>query len=224
MGSSTNHVPCPIEENRCSVDDHVRPLKPPRSIENFRFCIPCVRDVHQISSIPLVPLDACHYRLHNRYLIVHIACSHKLQQISARYIIQQILRSTHLAIIINNNRPPLILPNPIPTSPLPSPQPGCQLCEHRPLRHNTSASYSSSRKPRAPLPKFHLYGPHPHKRTLTTYRDERVPHPPLSLGIVLARDLIALVHAFAACETFAGCSVGRGRLGTTSAAGDGRVA
>jgi len=166
-------------------------------------------------------IQPCDHYCHNRYLIIHIAFLHQLQKNLVRNDIQQRIAVLTEQLSSRTTAPP---------SSSRSPPPACLAlnlaanCASIPLC-NTSASYSSSpRKPRAPLPKANLHGPHPHKGTLATYRDERVPHPTLSLSIVLARDLIALVHALAAWEAFVGFGVGSGGLGTRSSAGEGRVA
>lgn len=60
-------------------------------------------------------------------------------------------------------------------------------------------------KPGNPFLKPHLRGSNPHEGSFCTYRNEGFLHPLLSLCLVLAGDLITLVHSFTARKPVPRC-------------------
>ena len=97
-----------------------------------------------------------------------------------------------------------------PSSPNTMPPPGAPgspcLCRSReascaniPL---CSQRHISAIHPMNPFRKRHFNHSHSWRGTISTHSDEGIPHSPLSLDIILAYDLIALVHPFSACKSY----------------------
>ena len=122
--------------------------------------------------------------------------SHYLQAVRRNDPVSRHLQKTHLAIIIQHYRHPSLGSNP--SRVWISSQMYRQSIKHASLHSHISNESASNAEPRDPFLERHLRGSQWQKGSLGTYRDHGFPYPALSLYLVAAGDLIALVHPFAA--------------------------